>query len=201
MAISASGIGSGLDIESLVSQLVAAEGEPAATRINTKEAQRIADAIADNTFRVSEVIKKAQFRKEDAERKYRERELKAERKFQEKLRQLRENFLLNLEDAVRERDARQIIRLIRQFNLRRTQMVREEKLNKVDREGQFQEELRQIERQKEERLRQLAIEHQRRLESIAQQADRERAQARIDAERRKEEENLRFERMTVRPNH
>ncbi|MHA2086099.1 MAG: hypothetical protein ACXABD_20330 [Candidatus Thorarchaeota archaeon] len=162
--------------------------------ITLKAEQRTSDEIANNAFRTQEVIRKAAFRREDAERKFREREISAERKFQEKLRQLRENFLLDLEDAVRERDARQIIRLTRQFNLRRTQMVREEKLNKTDRTAQFQEELKQIERQKNERLRQLAIEHQRRLEDIARQAERERAQARIDAERRTNEENLRFER-------
>jgi len=38
MAITAAGIGSGLDIESLVSQLVAAEGQPAVNRLNSKEA-------------------------------------------------------------------------------------------------------------------------------------------------------------------
>jgi flagellar hook-associated protein 2 len=39
MAISATGIGSGIDVESLVSQLVAAEGQPATNRLNTKEAK------------------------------------------------------------------------------------------------------------------------------------------------------------------
>ena len=162
--------------------------------IDVKSRQRIEDEIANNAFRVSEVIKKAAFRREDAERKFRERELNSERKFQEKLRQLRENFLLNLEDAVRERDARQIIRLTRQFNLRREQMIREGKLGKKERGEAFQEELRQIERQKEERLRQLAIEHQRRLDSIALQSERERAQARLDFERRQQAERERFER-------
>lgn len=38
MAITSAGIGSGLDIESLVSQLVAAEGQPAVNRLNRKEA-------------------------------------------------------------------------------------------------------------------------------------------------------------------
>jgi flagellar hook-associated protein 2 len=39
MAISATGIGSGIDVESLVSQLVAAESQPATNRLNTKEAK------------------------------------------------------------------------------------------------------------------------------------------------------------------
>ena len=46
MAISATGIGSGIDVESLVSQLVAAEGQPTANRLNTKEAKLQADLSA-----------------------------------------------------------------------------------------------------------------------------------------------------------
>jgi len=46
MAISATGIGSGIDVESLVSQLVAAEGQPATNRLNTKEAKLQADLSA-----------------------------------------------------------------------------------------------------------------------------------------------------------
>jgi len=46
MAISSSGIGSGIDIESLVSQLVAAEGQPATLRLNKQEAVFQADLSA-----------------------------------------------------------------------------------------------------------------------------------------------------------
>jgi len=46
MAITTSGIGSGIDIESLVTQLIAAEGQPATNRINRKEATLQADLSA-----------------------------------------------------------------------------------------------------------------------------------------------------------
>jgi len=46
MAITAGGIGSGLDIEGLVSQLVAAEGQPALFRLDTKEARLQSDLSA-----------------------------------------------------------------------------------------------------------------------------------------------------------
>jgi hypothetical protein len=160
--------------------------------IETRRTQRIADEIANYNFRVTEAQRDAAFRREEAERKYRERELKEERRFQEKLRQLRENFLFELEDAVRERDARQIIRLTRQFNLRRDQMIREEKLSKGERATAFQEELRQIEFQRQERLRQLAIEHTRRLQEIDLQAQRERDREKVEFERRQEAENERW---------
>jgi len=45
-AITSSGLGSGLDIEGLVSKLVAAEGQPASLRLNTKEANLQADLSA-----------------------------------------------------------------------------------------------------------------------------------------------------------
>jgi hypothetical protein len=161
--------------------------------IGTKESQNTADEIRKYQFRIADAERDAAFRRQEAERKYRERELKEERKFQEKLRQLRENFLFDLEDAVRERDARQIIRLTRQYNMRRDQLIREEKIAKDDRQSAFEEELRQIEFQRQQRLQQLAIEHQRRLEEIAIQAERERAQAALDYERKKQEEAERYE--------
>ena len=161
--------------------------------ISTKASQKEEDEIRDYGYRVADAERDATFRRQEAERKYRENELKDERKFQEKLRQLRENFLFDLEDAVAERDARQIMRLTRQYNLRRDQMVREEKISGDDKQSAFEEELRQIEFQRQERLQQLAIEHERRIQEIALQASRERAQAAIDYERRKAEEATRVE--------
>jgi DNA repair exonuclease SbcCD ATPase subunit len=160
--------------------------------IALKAQQNRDDAIADYGFRVAEVARNAAFRRSEAERKYRERELRDERKFQEKLRQLRENFLFDLEDAVRERDALQIIRLTRQYNLRRDQMVRDEKLSKDDRRNAFAEELRQIEFQRQERLRQLSIEHERRLAEIDLQEQREIAKANEEALRRQAAEEERW---------
>ncbi len=51
MAITAGGIGSGLDIKSLVDQLVAAEGQPATFRLNRKEANFQADLSAYGTLK------------------------------------------------------------------------------------------------------------------------------------------------------
>ena len=45
-AITSAGLGSGLDIEGLVSKLVAAEGQPASLRLNRKEVALQADLSA-----------------------------------------------------------------------------------------------------------------------------------------------------------
>ncbi|NOQ76681.1 MAG: flagellar cap protein, partial [Methylococcaceae bacterium] len=51
MAITAGGIGSGLDIEGLVTQLVAAEGAPTSFRLDTKEARFQSDLSAFGTLK------------------------------------------------------------------------------------------------------------------------------------------------------
>jgi len=51
MAITAGGIGSGIDIEGLVSQLVAAEASPATTRLNTKEVNLESELSALGTLK------------------------------------------------------------------------------------------------------------------------------------------------------
>ena len=156
--------------------------------IGTKRLDDIAEAHRDYQLNVEEEQRRFNFRREEAERKYRENEIDAEAKFQERMRQLRENFLLSLEDAVRERDATQIMRLTRQYNLQRQQMIREEGINKDERTRQYQEEVRRIEQERQERMRSLALEHAERLREIDLQAQRERERAALEYERRKADE-------------
>jgi hypothetical protein len=103
----------------------------------------------------------------DAQDDYRDKELEAEEDFQEKMRRLRENFLFNLEDALRERDARQILRLIRQFNLRKTQLERENNIEKEQRKRDFEDQIEDIKRQRAIRLRELQIEYEFRRRQMA----------------------------------
>ncbi len=105
----------------------------------------------------------------DAEQKYRDKEQKAEKDFQEKLRRLREEFLFDLEDALRERDARQVLRLIRRFNLEQARLERERDSEREDRQREYRRELDDIERQKAERLQKLQEEHQARMLEIKRQ--------------------------------
>jgi len=101
---------------------------------------------------------------------YRDKEIEAEEKYQEKLRKLREQFLFDLEDALHERDARQIMRLIRQYNLRKTQLERERTLETEENKRNLQEQLEDIKRQRAARLRELQLEYQfRRDQMIAQE--------------------------------
>lgn len=121
---------------------------------------------------------------EDAARKYHEQELKAERDFQEKMRKLREEFLFDLEDALRERDALQVLRLIRRYQLDKEQAQREYELEREERLRAYQQEIEDIRRQAERKREELYREFQRKLEDLQRQAEREREQARLDYEKK-----------------
>lgn len=99
---------------------------------------------------------------EEANEEFREKELDREEDFQDKLKKLREDFLLDLEDALRERDAKQVLSLIRRFKLREKQLKRQEDIEKKQRERRFQDRVQDIERQRQIRLRETRIEFEER---------------------------------------
>lgn len=109
----------------------------------------------------------------DKQEEFREKELKAERDFQEKLLRLREQFLFNLEDALRERDAKQVLRLIRQFNLQENQLHREFENERLERKEAFENEIEDIQEQRERKLRELRIEFDQRKAELELQRQRE----------------------------
>lgn len=167
--------------------------------ISTKEQQDIADAERKLAQDLEDLRRDTQQKLEDAARKYREAELKAERDYQEKLRRLREEYLFDLEDALRERDALQVIRLMRRYALDKQQLERENENDAQERADNYRQELEDIRTQAARKEEELRIEHQRRLEEIRLQAERERAEAQIEREQAMEElkqdlENQRKER-------
>lgn len=130
-----------------------------------------------------------QFREklEDAQREYREGEIEAEEEFQKRLRRLREDFLFDLDDAVRERDARQIMNLVKRYKVDRERLIEDFEDQKEERRKDFERQLEEIRRWRERRLAELAIEHARRLEELKRQYEREREEAAINRDRELEE--------------
>ena len=152
---------------------LARENADSIADIHRKAADSIAEENRSYQDALSDLARDTQQELEDAQREYREKELKAEEDFNEKLRKLREDFLYNLEDAVRERDARQILRLIREYDLKKTQMERESVLDKEQRARDYQQELEDIRVQADRKRQELAIDHARKLNDIRIQLARE----------------------------
>jgi len=126
-------------------------------------------------------------RRTDIENRYRLNELAAEENFQEDLRQLRESYLFNLEDALRERDARQVLRLQRQYQMNKENLTKEFEIEQAQRARAYKEELAQLERQRAERLRILEEEHQLKLQRAEEDFQIEQARAQQDHERQLED--------------
>lgn len=130
------------------------------SRFDEDTAREREQIVEDYNLNVEQTTRQFALRRQEAEEKYRQRELEAERRFQENLRQLREKFLYNLEDALRERDARQVLRLIDSYNMEKDQMIREEQLRKQAAAEQHALEMAELKREEEERLRVMAEEFQ-----------------------------------------
>jgi len=148
--------------------------------INRELAQDIEDAERDLQYALEDLEIDTQHKLEDAARKYREQEIKAEREYQEKLRRLREEFLFDLEDALRERDALQVLRLIRRYKLDVEQAERQHEAERQERQEAYRQEIDDIKRQAERKRQELLREHEQKLEDLRIQAERERQQAAED---------------------
>lgn len=121
---------------------------------------------------------------EDLDKKHRQDELEAERKYQENLRKLQEDFLLNLEETVREGDVKASAKLIRTYRKDKTQMGREYGIDVLGRDEQYNIDLAKLKRDAEDRRQEQAREFAQKMADIARQE----AFARADEERRHKQE-------------
>ena len=109
---------------------------------------------------ISDTVRNFTSKRANAERKYRDNEKNAEARFQEQMQQLREKFLFSLEDALHERDARQILRIIKQYEMDKTAATNEHNLARTERAKQHADEMDDLRQQEQDRLRQLAEEYE-----------------------------------------
>lgn len=127
----------------------------------------------------------------EIDQKYRDKEIKAEEDFQDKIRKLRNQFLMDLEDALHERDARQILRLIRNFNLRASELEKEREKEAKDRRREELREQQDLARQRDQRLRELKLEYDFRTQQAKDQYELERKLAWEDHVNRLQEIEIR----------
>lgn len=148
---------------------------------------RVADINADYRNRIASI---AAQQAEEAQRA-RNDELEREAKFQEQMRQLKEEFLMNLEDALHERDARQVLRLIDQYNLQKAQAEREHALEQEnaqreaeERQAKFARERADAERERKAKLAEAQRDYQDKLAKLKADEEAERAAAELAYQRK-----------------
>lgn len=130
--------------------------ERAKEDFDTKNLRQLEDYNRD----VFELNRDTNLKLAEAQKKHRDREAADERKFQERMLELREKFLFDLEDALHERDARQILRLIRSYNLEKEQEIRKHALENRERAEQNSQELADMRQQAADKMEQLNYEYE-----------------------------------------
>jgi hypothetical protein len=142
------------------------------------------DALRNYNQKVEDINRNAAESVAEAQADYREREVEREQDYQRRLQELRERFLMNLEDALRERDARQVLRLIREYNLEKKQLAEKRKSEGKDAERDLARKLADIERERLLKLEAARRELAEKQAEIALWAERERQDAAIALQRK-----------------
>jgi len=169
-------------------------------KLNEDFAYDLIDAARDLGFKLVDIDRKFADRREDAWRKYyddiamlswntnnkiaeaqaefRLNELQEQREFDLEMQRMQRKYLFDLEDAVRERDARAVINIMRRFQMDRQQAIEEFELRRREREEELAQDIAMIRRQEEIRRMELKRSLEIRLRDLEIQRIRERAAAR-----------------------
>jgi len=134
--------------------------------LNVEYDRKADDAARDHAQKLEDINRDALQKIQDAKRKAREDERKAEQDLLQKLKELRQRFLMDLEDALHARDARQILRLIKEYNFEKQNILDRKKLEDKERKDKLAADLAAIEEDRKRRIEQEKIEYQRKLEDL-----------------------------------
>jgi hypothetical protein len=145
---------------------------------------RRADAQRDLARDLVDIEKDAYEDRVKASVDFQERQFRLTEDFKLKMLELEERFLFDLEDAVRERDARGVLMLQRKFNLEKAQLERTKNIRTKRLKEDFKNELVEIEREREIRKLERLDEYEEQLADLREQEDRLREEARIQFDRR-----------------
>lgn len=133
------------------------------------------DAEQDYRRKIEDINRDAERDIARIKEEHREEDRRDEERYQLQLWELRMRFLMDLEDALHARDARQVIRLQKQYNLDKEALRRKHELENREREEGQRNELEDIEARRQERLEDARIEYEQKLadQRIAKQRELE----------------------------
>lgn len=111
----------------------------------------------------------------DLRRRHREEDQRDEERYQLALWELRMRFLMDLEDALHARDARQVLRLQKQYAIDKEALRRKHELEGRERESGQRAEMEDLAQRRDERLAEARLEYERKLadQRLAKQREQE----------------------------
>lgn len=131
------------------------------------------DAARDLARKKEDIDRDAIRERERVLEKARDEERKAEEDHQLKLWELKMRYLMDLEDALHARDARQIIRLQRQYELDKQLLEKKKQQEDEERAESLEADLDEVERRRQERQEDAQIEYEQKLADLAAAKARE----------------------------
>lgn len=159
-----------------------------------KYTQDVEDEMRKYSQTVSDIESDSNQQIAEATAKFHQEQLDDEQKFQNELLKMREDYLMDLEEALHERDARQILRLMKEYNLKKQQAIRDHQLEKKQGQQDFQAEISRLESEKQQRLAQAQEEHNQKLEDLEIAKEREMEENELWREREQEAANRDYQR-------
>lgn len=120
--------------------------------IDTKYQDKAEDALIKYQNKVKDINIDANNSIADAKAKHRQDDVKREQDYQLKLWELQQKYLMDLEDALHNRDARQIIRLQNQYALDKAALDKKKNLDDKQAKNDLQNEINKIERERKIKL-------------------------------------------------
>lgn len=141
--------------------------------INLEYDRKAADAHTDYVQKLEDIDRKYAQDVQDIKNKQRAQDKKDEEKYQLQLWELRQKYLMDLEDALHARDARQILRLQRQYAFDKEDLARKHALETKQRNEDQRAELEDAKKKADEARAQAKLDYQRKLEDqrIAKQRE------------------------------
>lgn len=155
--------------------------------INRKSAEKHADATRKYNLDLQDLQADTNNRIAEVQRDHRIEELKEEARFNQEMLQLQRRYLFDLEDAVRERDARRVLDLMRRFNLERTEAQEDFDLRQQERDQELEADIAAIRRSEAVKRAELKRTLELRLADIERNRMLDRAAARRNYQRELEE--------------
>jgi len=146
--------------------------------------------IRDINLQYEQDVADIKIKQYEDEQKRRNDDTKREEEYQNKLLELKENYLMSLEDALHSRDARQVLKLMRQYELDKLQLARRHELD----EQQAEREARLARRSIELELKKAKMKRDIALAAAAQEQKDKLAQLAIDEKREEEDAKLKAQR-------
>lgn len=141
--------------------------------LDTEYQRKAADAWTDYQREVEDINRESADEIQEIKDKHREEDTKREEEYQLKLWELQQQYLMDLEDALHERDARQIIRLQRQYEYEKEALERKNEIEANQDNREEDSEIGEAQDKRQEKLEQARIDYERELvdQQIAKQRE------------------------------